>query len=111
MNTKLTEDDFQIRSLSSIDHSVADYMVFMNRNPIEMKQQILDNQKIVDGVIALYHSSCQIRDFNLEQLENIERNGLSERFLEEQIEKESITINHMIDMVKFKTGKNIEELS
>lgn len=41
----LTDNDFQIRNLAGIDHSVADFMVFMNKNPIEMKKQILDNQE------------------------------------------------------------------
>lgn len=76
----------------------------------QLKSQILEDQKIVDGVCALW-KSCQVMiDSYQEQIDNIETNGLNESFLEIQLEKELFVRRHMEDMVLFKTGKDIKEI-
>lgn len=45
---KLTEDDFKDYALGDPSHNVAHYMCIANYNPLEVVQQILDNQEIVE---------------------------------------------------------------
>lgn len=48
MKFKLNEECFPIRALATSDHSVSDFMIFDNYNPIEMREQVLSNEGIAE---------------------------------------------------------------
>jgi len=106
---KLTEDDIFVDKWDGIiPNNESMIKIYCNEEKygIELKQQIVENQKIVDGLLSFIgHCDIMIKSYQSQLEDPISDN--QEKFSLSQLEEWGRKKDDLTELIKYKTGKDI----
>lgn len=108
MNNGLTEDDFEIK-FNHYDNLVIEIGEYLSSDELDkLKQQILDNQAIVDGLHSFIRHCQAMIDSLTSQLED-DNSDINEEFCTTELARWHEKQNDLVELIHFRT-KNMGEL-